>query len=193
MRGGVRLGWRLAVPVAFVATAALAVFLGRGAPASTALALQSGTGTKVSAAPPRCAVSGLHISVGQAAQVTSMITRYALDFTNISGAPCTLTGYPEVAAYRGDDIQVGELAAHDTSVPASRILLAPGATAHASLDASVTTGQCRPVRAAGLRVMVWPGHSTVSYVRRPLSACAGSGQSYLHVRAIQPGASARTA
>ena len=122
-----------------------------------------------------------------------MITRYALDFTNISGAPCTLSGYPEVAAYRGADIQVGELAARDTSVPASRILLDPGETAHASLDASVATRQCRPVRAAGLRIIVWPGHVSVSYVRRPLLACAGSGQSYLHVRAIQPGASAQTA
>src|ERR1700761_2372518 len=167
MRGGVRLGWRLAVPVAFVATAALAFFLGRGAPASTPLTLQSGVGAKASAAPPHCAGSGLHVSVGQAAQVTSMITRYALDFTNISGAPCTLSGYPEVAAYRGADIQVGELAARDTSVPASRILLDPGETAHASLDASVATRQCRPVRAAGLRIIVWPGHVSVSYVRRP--------------------------
>jgi hypothetical protein len=192
MRGGARLGWRLAVPVAFVATAALAVFLSRGAPASTSLALQSGTGPTQTSATPRCAVSGLRISVGQAAHVTSMVTRYALDFSNVSGAPCTLAGYPEVAAYSGDDVQVGELATRDTSVAASRVLLAPGETAHTSLDASVSTGRCRPVLAAGLRIMVWPGHA-VSYVRQPLLACAGPGQNYLQVRAIQPGASAQTA
>jgi hypothetical protein len=195
MRGGARLGWRLAVPVAFGATVALAVVLSRGAP-TAALALQNGPGPRLTTATPRCAVSELRISVGQAARVTTVVTRYALDFTNTSGAPCTLAGYPEVAAYSGDDVQIGQLAAHDTSVAAGRVLLAPGETAHTSLNASVATGRCRPVRAAGLRVMIWPGQKAVSYVRRPLLACAGpagTGQEYLRVRAIQPGASARTA
>jgi Protein of unknown function (DUF4232) len=179
MRAGASLGLRIATAVAFGATAALAVTLTRGAPMHAALASEKG---------PHCAVSGLRISVGAGARVTSVITRYPLDFTNVSGVPCTLTGYPEVAAYQADGTEVGDAAVNDTSVAAPRVVLAPGQTAHASLEASLSVG-CRPVRAAGLRV-VPPGQSAARYTERSLTACAAhvpQGEDYLHVRAIQPG------
>ena len=120
--------------------------------------------------------------------MTAVITRYPLDFTNVVGPPCTLTGYPQVAAYQGDGTEVGGAAVRDTSVAAHRVVLAPGQTAHASLDASVSA-RCRPVRASGLRV-VPPGQSVrplrqalADGLRRP---CA-RGEDYLQVRAIQPG------
>jgi hypothetical protein len=121
--------------------------------------------------------------------VTTVVTRYPLDFTNVSRVPCTLAGYPTVTAYRGDGVQVGAAAGHDRSVAARRIVLAPGQTAHATLDASVPAARCGPVRVTGLRV-VMPGQSGARYVRRPLTACtagAPRGQGYLRVRAIQPG------
>jgi hypothetical protein len=192
MRTGARLGWRMATVAAFGATAVLAVVLSRAAPISAALASQRGPGAVSTDSDPRCALSGLRISLGPIAHVTAVITRYALDFTNVSGVPCTLAGYPQVAAYRGDDVQVGEFAARNTSVTASRIVLAPGQTAHASLDASLSPAGCRPVRASGLRVVA-PGQSAISYVRRPLTACAARaavGPDYLQVRAIQPGSGA---
>jgi Protein of unknown function (DUF4232) len=194
MRAGASLGWRVATAVAFAATAALAVTLSRGGPVHAALTSQKDASTQHAAASPPaagtpgCAVSGLRISLGAGARVTTAITRYPLDFTNVSGAPCTLAGYPEVSAYRGDGIQVGPVAAHDTSVVAS-VLLTPGETAHAALDALVPAARCRPVRAAGLRV-VPPGQTAARYVRRPLTACAARasrGGDYLAVRAIQPG------
>jgi hypothetical protein len=138
---------------------------------------------------PGCAASGLRISVGAGAPLTAVVTRYPVEFTNVSGASCTLGGYPQVAAYRGDGIQVGAAAEHDTSVAASRVLLAPGQSAYASLDAARPLTRCRPVRAAGLRVVVSPGQPAVRYVR-PMNACTAAGtpgQAYLHVRAIQPG------
>lgn len=195
MRGGARLGWRLATPLAFGATAVLAVIVAR-APAHSALALQDGPGTQHVVVTARCGVSELRISMGTGTRVASMVTRYALDFTNVSGTPCTLAGYPEVAAYRGDGVQVGGLAVHDTSAAASRVLLAPGQTAHATLDTSLalSKARCRPVRAAGLRVGVSSSPSPVSYVKRPLTACAGraaAGQAYLRVHAIQRGAAIR--
>ena len=213
MRAGARGGWRLVTAVAFGATATLAVFLSRGAPADTALASASGsatpsatgsaagsaagqpagqpagTGSPVTAVVPACAASALRISVGPGARLTAGVTRYAVDFTNVSGTPCTLGGYPRVAAYRGDGVQVGADAARDTSVAASRVLLAPGQAAHASLDAVRPLPRCRPVRASGLRVVVSPGQPAVRYVR-PMTACTApgtSGQGYLHVRAIQAG------
>src|SRR5579863_5493174 len=96
MRAGASLGLRVATAVAFGATAALAVILNRGAPVHAALASEKGqnaprAAASVSpAAAPRCAVSGLRISVGTGSRVTTETTRYALDFTNGSGASCTL-------------------------------------------------------------------------------------------------------
>ena len=206
MRAGASLGWRVGTALAIVATAALAVTLGHGAPIKAALTSDKGTSaaraasSQASASPEAadmtalCAVSGLRISLGPAARVTAEITRYALDFTNVSDVPCTLAGYPQVWAYRGDGIQVGPAAVHDTSVAASRVVLAPGETAHAALDALVPVARCIPVRASGLRV-VPPGQTAARYVRRPLTACAARAsrnQGYLRVLAIQagPGASA---
>jgi hypothetical protein len=192
MRAGASLGWRVATVVAFGATAALAVTLSRGAPMNAALAsakAHAAAAARPAAATAGCAVSGLRISLGQGARVTAGITRYPLDFTNVSSAPCTLVGYPEVTAYRGDGVQVGAAAGHDRSVAARRVLLAPGQAAHATLDASMPAARCRLVRVTGLRVVA-PGQAEARYVRRPLTTCAArgsGGQNYLRVRAIQPG------
>jgi len=195
MRAGARQGLRLITAVAFGATAALAIILssnaGQGRPGGVALTPASASGGRqpAAAAAPSCASSGLRIFIGPGNRVTAAVTRYALDFTNVSRAPCALAGYPQVAAYWGNGEQVGASAAPDTAVAASRVLLAPGQTAHASLDAARPLPRCRPVRAAGLRVIVAPGQPPIRYVR-PLTACASavaSGQSYLRVRAIQVG------
>jgi Domain of unknown function (DUF4232) len=196
MRAGVSLGLRIAAAVAFGATAALAVIASRGAPLDAALASAKGPEAQHAAAPVgarpaaagRCALSGLRISVGAGARVTSAVTRYPLDFTNVSGVPCALAGYPEVAAYRGDGVQVGAAASHDRAA-ARRIVLAPGQTAHTTLDAAVPAARCGPVRAAGLRV-VTPGQTAPRYLRRPLTACAErapGGEAYLRVRALKAG------
>ena len=195
MRAGASLGLRVATAVAFAATAVLAITLNRGAPMHATLASEKGHGTPRTAAAtrspataPRCGTSGLRISVGTGSRVTTAVTRYPLDFTNVGGAPCTLTGYPQVAAYQGDGTEIGDASVRDTSVVAARVLLAPGQTAHTSLDASLS-GRCRPVRVSGLRV-VPPGQSAARNVKRSLTACAAHGpadEGYLRVRAIQPG------
>jgi hypothetical protein len=160
-------------------------------------------------APPDCAISRLRVSVGPGVRVAAQITRgipgtvtkpaaehggavaaalirYRLDFTNVSRGSCTMTGYPQVAADR-NGVLVGGAAAQDTTVVAHRLLLAPGQTVHAALDATVPTPRCHPVRASGLRVTP-PGQSSARYLRRPLTACTARGHIYLHVRAVQAGA-----
>ena len=199
MRGGASLGWRVGAAVAFAATAALAVTLSKGAPINAALASDKGAGTGHAAASPapaavtaRCVAAGLRISVGPGAPSGAAVTRYRLEFTNVSGVPCTLSGYPEVTAYRGDDVQVGPVAVRDTSGAARRVLLAPGQSAHAALDAAAPAARCRPVRASGLRVIT-PDQAGARYVRRSFTACAARavpGENYLLVHAIQPGAGA---
>jgi hypothetical protein len=192
MRASVRLGWRVAAIAAFAATAALAVTLSRGAPMPTALTSARHVTKQHAAAPPRCATSRLHISVGTAASTGARalgITRYRLEFTNVSGVTCTLSGYPEVAAYRSDGAMVGNAAIPDTTVTVHRVLLAPGESAYAAVTASVSPGACRPVIAAGLRV-VPPGQSQARYIRHALKACSAAGPgapSFLRARAVQPG------
>lgn len=200
MRARGSLVWRIATAVAFGVTAAVAVSLTRGATVNAALTSDKGAGAAHASAPAspskqpaevtaECAVAGLRISLGPGARVTTAVTRYAVEFTNVSGSPCTLGGYPQVAAYRGDGVLVGPAAAHDTSVAAHRVLLAPGQTAHALLDATVPAARCRPIAASGLRIGT-PGQTGVRYVKRPLTTCAARaahGQNYLLVHAIQPG------
>ena len=200
MTASVRLGWRVAAIAAFAATAALAVSLTQGG--STPAALTSAkhvTKQRAAGGAPRCATPRLRISVGTGAGTGAStgtstgasaprVTRYRLDFTNVSGVTCTLSGYPEVAAYRGDGAQIGNEAGRDTSVAARHIVLAPGASAHAAVTASVSRGPCRPVDAAGLRV-VPPGQKAASYIRHTLRACSAAGPRapvFLRVRAVQP-------
>jgi hypothetical protein len=202
MRASIRLAWRVAAVVAFGATAALAVTLTRGAPAPAALTSARHMARGHSAT-PWCAPSRLRISLGAAPGTgvpvltgaasrlaAGAVTRYRLEFTNVSGAACTLSGYPEVAAYRDDGAQVGNAAGRDTSVAARRILLAPGATVHTAVIASVSAGPCRPVVVAGLRV-VPPGQPAARYIRHALRACSAAGPGapvFLRVRAVQPDA-----
>ena len=200
MTASVRLGWRVAAIAAFAATAALAVSLTQGG--STPAALTSAknvTKQRAAEGAPRCATPRLRISVGTGAGTGASTgtstgasapreTRYRLEFTNVSGVTCTLSGYPEVAAYRGDGAQIGNEAGRDTSVAARHIVLAPGASAHAAITASVSRGPCRPVDAAGLRV-VPPGQKAASYIRHTLRACSAAGPRapvFLRVRAVQP-------
>ncbi len=201
MRAGASLGWRLATAVAFGATAALAVVLSRGTHVDAALTSAKGPEAQHAAAnlapgpvPARCAASGVRISLGAGARVTAVITRYRLDFTNVSRASCALAGYPGVAAYRGDGVQVGAAAGDDRDAAAHRVVLAPGQSAHATLDAAVPAARCGPVRVTGLRVIM-PGGSAPRYVKRPLTTCAARaprGQEYLRVHAIQAGTGAGT-
>ncbi|HMD91095.1 MAG TPA: DUF4232 domain-containing protein [Trebonia sp.] len=193
MRASVRLGWRVAAVAAFAATAALAVTLSRGVTMPAALTSARHVTKQHAATTPRCAASRLHISVRIAASTGASalgVTRYRLEFTNVSGATCALSGYPEVAAYRGDGAQVGNAAVLDTTATARRVLLAPGESAHAAVIASVSPGACRAVVAAGLRV-VPPGQSEARYIGHALKACSATGPgapSFLQVRAVQPGA-----
>ena len=181
MRAAVGLAWRAAAMVAFGATAALAVTLNRPVPAPAALTAAA----REQVAPP-CAAATLAVSVSADART--------VDFTNTSGSVCTLSGYPQVAAYamgRHGYEQVGNGALREALGTTRRVLLRPGGTAHSDVDISaVALGvACKPVAAVGLRV-VPPGAVKPRYLPARLTACSATGPDarvYLQVRAIQPG------
>ena len=172
---------------AFGATAALAVTLNRPVPAPAALTTAARQQTA-----PTCAPAGLAVSLAGGAGSSGW--RYHVVFTNTSGSACILSGYPQVAAYaigRHGYVQVGN-AAQGEVAGARRVLLRPGGIAHSDVDISAVApdGACRPVTAAGLRV-VPPGAARPQYLRTRLTACSAVGpnaRNYLHVWAIQPGA-----
>jgi hypothetical protein len=197
MRTSVRVAWRVVAAVAFAGTAALAVTLTRGAPVPVSLTSARDTGPAGRHAPagvPRCAPAGLDISIASRDAAARVITAHTaslpVDFTNISGAACTLSGYPQVSAYLDGAGQVGNAAVLDRSVRVRRIMLAPGATAHVAVVESVPSHRCSPVAATGLRVVL-PGQHVARYVRHPMTACSAAGHKapvFLRVWAVQPGA-----
>jgi hypothetical protein len=190
MRAAVRLAWRGTAVLAFGATAALAVILNKPALAPAAITTASHAQPT-----PKCTLHGLAISLAPAPRTRPAGTRFPLEFTNTSAAPCTLTGFPQVAAYdaRGAAYaQVGNAAVQADSVTAHRVVLGPGASAHSDVDLSIIglpQKACKKVTAAGLRVIA-PGETTPRYLRHKMSACSARGPqapAYLRVRAVQAG------
>jgi hypothetical protein len=145
-----------------------------------------------------CAAATLNVSLDMAAAGVAAGTEYVpLEFTNTASQPCELTGYPAVALTSGvTGQQIGAEAAVDHTVAATAVLLAPGGVAHAWLGiadvADLPASKCRPVTAAGFRVVV-PGSESASYLAHPVPACKESAQAggILVVRPVQPGAAQR--
>jgi hypothetical protein len=156
-----------------------------------------GSGGAGAASQP-CSASALRIHLDTAAAGVAAGAYYVpLDFTNTSGQACELAGYPAVAFTSGaTGHQIGAEAAVDRAVKADAVHLAPGATAHAWLQvvsaASYPAGQCRPVTAAGLRVVA-PGSQDAAYVAHPVPACksAAASSQLLTVHPVQPGRARR--
>ncbi len=147
---------------------------------------------------PGCAAAGLRVRLDTAVAGVAAGTYYVpLEFTNTSSSACALSGYPAVALTSGlSGSQIGTEAAVDRSVPAAAVTLAPGAIAHAWLGIASTANfparTCKPVTAAGLRVVV-PGSESASYLADRVPACKAAvpGNGILLVHPVQPGPARR--
>jgi Protein of unknown function (DUF4232) len=157
-------------------------------------------GSPSGSAPPgaACTAAALRIRLDTAAAGVAAGTDYVpLEFTNTSSQPCELSGFPAVALTSGvSGQQIGTEAAVDRSVRATAVLLKPGGIAHAWLGiadvANLPAKTCRPVTAAGFRVVV-PGSESASYLAHRVPACKEPAQDggILVVRPVQPGAARR--
>jgi len=63
---------------------------------------------------------------------------YRLELTNLSTATCTVNGYPKVNAVDRKGHRFGAFATHEKGKAAKKVTLAPGQTASAQLQATIT-------------------------------------------------------
>jgi Domain of unknown function (DUF4232) len=187
---------------AAVAVGALAVGCGTvhasGAPPTVTVTVSatrpgiSPTGTPSPAAAPggSCSTSALRMTLGLAGAAAGHFYRPVV-FTNISGASCTLYGYPGisfVAATGGK--QIGAAAGRS---PASKqlVVLAPGGKAHAVLDLldvlNFPPSMCAASSAHWLKIYP-PNQFTAGYVRWTAEVCSKSKPVYVFVAPVRPGA-----
>ncbi len=139
--------------------------------------------------PPACPNGSLHVKLGLG-QGYAGGTYVVIDFTNTSGATCTLYGYPGVSLVSGPPYaQIGLAAKRTNTTPVKQITLAPGATANALLqivDAlNFPTSTCSPVKSTNMRV--FPPNQTISvYLPYASYGCSKSVQT-LFIGAVQAG------
>jgi hypothetical protein len=162
-------------------------------PASPAPSAAAAPPPPLTAGPGPCGTGGLRLSVGPADGAAGSVY-YPLLFTNVSGATCTLYGYPGAAlAARDGGGAVGSAAIRNPAFAGELVTLAPGAVAHTSLQvaeaANYPVAVCKPVTAHWLQVFP-PGQYTALYVSFTAKTCTGpvpSG-STLGIYVVRPGA-----
>lgn len=147
------------------------------------------------AAPPGatpCPTSALRVSVSASQGVAAGSSYYPIVFTNISGAACTLYGYPGVsfvAAAGGS--QIGIPATENPAHPRQLITLAPGQAGHAELQVvnaeNYPPANCGMVAAHWLRVYP-PNQTAPLYASFSAQACT-KPRTILTVETVQPGTS----
>jgi len=129
-----------------------------------------------------CATTGLRGSFGSPTGSAGTFY-YPIQFTNASGAACTLFGYPGVSVVTGPSgSQVGSRAARIGTFAPRLVKLAANAVVHASLQMPnpgvLGTTVCKPVTVHWLRVYP-PGQFTALYISvpttpNPVQLCTGS-------------------
>ena len=138
------------------------------------------------AASPRCTTSGLVVWLNTQGNAGAGSAFYNLEFTNLSGHPCVLVGYPGLSAVDLGGHQLGSAGARTPS-PVHVIHLANGATAIAAIrivDAdNFPNSTCHQVTAAGVRVFP-PNQTAWKVVPFPFRACSATGLVYLDVKAV---------
>jgi Domain of unknown function (DUF4232) len=168
---------------------------GGGAAASSAPASPAASHGGTAAA--GCSSSGLsaHVDLAQGGAAAGS-TYVPIDFTNTSGNPCTMEGYPGVSFVRGPSGgQLGNAAIRNPAAPPAKVTLAPGGVAHAILQVAeagnYSQSACTPVTAHWLKIFP-PNQVTAIYAQYDTQACSAKLPtklgSQLAVYVVRPGA-----
>lgn len=139
---------------------------------------------------PACATRYLKATVGVTQGAAGSIYQ-VIDFTNISGAACTLFGYPGVALAGGTPVtQIGAAAARSKASSPRLVTLAAGKTANAVLQitqaANYPASRCAPRASTYLQIYP-PNQTTPIYLAYKSTGCSASGVNLLTVGVVRPG------
>jgi hypothetical protein len=163
------------------------------APASAASAAASAASSSAGtpgAAGTGCATRDLKATVGATQGAAGSIYQ-VIDFTNISGAACTLFGYPGVAFAGGTPVtQIGAAAARSPASSAKLVTLGAGKTAYALLRitqaGNYPASQCLPKASTYLQIYP-PNQTTPIYLAYKSTACSSSKVNLLTIGVVRPG------
>jgi hypothetical protein len=112
---------------------------------------------------------------------------YRIEFTNLSGKACTLSGYPSVSAVNLKGKRLGAAALVGPGTKLGPLTLAPGDSAVATLKIAEALNfpknQCKPTMAAGLRITV-PGGSGAKIAPLAFETCAAARSKTLNVGVV---------
>lgn len=137
--------------------------------------------------PAACATSSLRVKLGASSGYAGGVY-VVIEFTNASGASCSLYGYPGVALVSGSShTQIGLAAKRTATTPVKLVTLNPGGTANAVLqivDAlNFPSSTCGPDKATDLQV--YPPNQTVPvYLPNTSNGCTKPVQT-LFIGAVQ--------
>ena len=139
---------------------------------------------------PACATRSLKATAGIAQGAAGSVYQ-VIDFTNISGSPCTLFGYPGMALAGGTPVtQIGAAAARSTGSSAKLVTLAAGKTANALLQITqaenYSASRCVPKASTYLQIYP-PNQTTPIYLAYKSTGCSSSKVNLLTVGVVQPG------
>jgi hypothetical protein len=199
---------RRALPLtltAAVAVAAAGLLTGCGSASSQQT--QAEAGSSSSAAPSTVpGLGGLTVCQSATLRVTVDASQaggaagslyYPVNFTNTSGAPCGLYGYPSmsfVTADGGGGRQIGAAAQRDPAFGKLSVRLPAEGVAHAWLQVAEAgnypASACQPMTAHWLRVFP-PGEGAASYVGVSFKACALASAPLLTVTPVRSGQGVR--
>jgi len=165
-------------------------------PGGTAGGSNAGTGRPASgtAGLALCQPSSLQVTVNASQAGGAAGSTYVpVDFTNTSGAPCGLYGYPGMSFVTAGDSsgsQIGAAAQENPSFGKVPVQLAAGGAAHAWLQVAEAgnypAATCQPVTAHWLRVYA-PGETQALYVSHAFDACASASTPLLTVMPVRSG------
>ncbi len=140
------------------------------------------------AAAPACQTGGLVVWIDTQGNGTAGTVFFTLNFTNLSGHPCLLRGFPGVSAVDLHGATLGRAARRESGQTVKTVTLTNGHTAHAVLGivdiGALPPTTCPPTMAAGLRVFP-PNQTASKVVPFPLQACGRSGgPAFLRIRPV---------
>ena len=164
---------------------------GTGSPTGTPTPTPSGSPGPSEPGP--CPTSALHLAIGTGNGAAGSVY-YPIVFTNTSGSPCTLFGFPGVSFATGiGGGRIGHAATRNSDAPRRTVILAPGGVAHATLQVvqaeNFPPAKCQLTTAHWLKVYP-PNQTKPVYLNFTAKACksTGKGIRVLNVAPVRPGA-----